>query len=126
VILFFDDSIPRRIVEALRALGCEARHLSEELSRSASDEEMLAFLGKHRDWRLVTQASRMAQRPHERAALMQAGIGVFVFATRAPTTVEQLMILVLECLPQMRARAERLEGPFMIAMSEGRRHKRME
>jgi len=87
---------------------------------------MLSFLGAKDDWLLVTQDTRITKRPHERKALMDADLGAFFFTGRAEKSVEQLLILILECLPEIERYASRTVRPFLIGISDQGKFKRLE
>jgi len=121
--LFLDENIPPQIAVALKALGHEAVHLEEYLPRASSDQQVLRFLADHEDWYFVSQDSKISRRPHERAALLQAGVGAYFYTGRAERSVDQPMVLMLETLPQIKAHAARTKRPFMIGISDQKKLK---
>lgn len=117
MILFFDENMPPRVADALRALGTvEAWHLTQHLPRGTPDEEVFAFLAG-KDWLLVTQDERIRKRPHQRQALLAAGVGAFILTGRADRNVEQTLQFLLSRLDEMR----RLAGaarPFIFGVPD--------
>lgn len=126
MIPFFDENIPPQIVRALRELGYEARHLQDELPRGTEDRAMLEFLSTKEDWFLVSQDSRIARHPHERATVLQAGIGAFFYTGRSERSVAQMMVLILETLPKIIEHAEHARRPFLVGISDQRKMKAIE
>lgn len=118
MILFFDENMPPKVAAALQALGsCEARHLVDHLPRGTPDEEVFRYLS-HQGWHLVTQDVRIRRNPHQRRALLQSGIGAFILTGRMNRSVDQMMIFLLERLPEMRQLAQHLSPPFIIGVPD--------
>lgn len=116
--LLFDENLPPKIASALQALGeCEARHVVDYLPRGTPDEEVFEFAAS-RGWFLVTQDARIARNPHQRAAMMQAGIGTFILTGRANRTVVEMMAFILDRLPPILEAAERSTPPFIYGIPD--------
>ena len=113
----FDENLPPRVAEALRALGTEVYHVVEYLGRGTPDEQVFAFLAE-RGWHLVTQDARIHRNPHQRRALLQAGIGAFILTGRTSRTISETMIFLLQHLPAMQQAATERERPFIITVSD--------
>jgi predicted nuclease of predicted toxin-antitoxin system len=125
LILFFDENIPPKVAASLQALGsCEARHLVDHLPRGTPDEQVFAFLAE-RGWFLVTHDHRMKRNPHQRQALMQAGIGAFILTGRVQRSKEEMMIFILECLPKITELAEATERPFIFGIPDRGKFERL-
>jgi len=125
LILFFDENIPPKVAASLQALGsCEARHLVDHLPRGTPDEQVLAFLAE-REWFLITQDYRIKRNPHERQALMQAGVGAFILTGRSDRSKEEMMIFILECLPEIAELAKSTERPFIFGISDRQKFERL-
>lgn len=118
MILFFDENIPPKVPQALQVLGtCEARHLVDHLPRGTSDEEIFAFLSLQ-GWILVTQDERIRRNPHQRKALVDAGIGVVILTGRAQRTVDQTMIFMLGIIPKLLPEITKLTPPFILGVTD--------
>ncbi|MGQ0715046.1 MAG: DUF5615 family PIN-like protein [Gemmatimonadaceae bacterium] len=125
MILFFDENIPPKVAAALQALGsCEARHLVDHLPRGTPDETVFQFLAE-KGWFLVTQDYRIKRNPHQRRVLLQAGLGAFILTGRGHRSVEEMMIFVLECLPEIRVYAEETRKPFIYGISDKRKFEKL-
>jgi predicted nuclease of predicted toxin-antitoxin system len=113
LIFLFDENMPPRVAAALQALGtCEARHVVDHLPRGTPDEQVFEFAAA-RGWVLVTQDIRIRRNPHQRAALLQAGIGAFILTGRGGRSVEQMMIFLLERFPHILEAAAATRPPFI-------------
>jgi predicted nuclease of predicted toxin-antitoxin system len=125
LILFFDENIPPKVAASLQALGsCEARHLVDHLPRGSSDEQIFQLLAD-RGWFLVTQDYRIKRNPHQRQALLQAGLGAFILTGRADRSKEEMMIFILECLPNISELGASTGRPFIYGISDKRRFERL-
>lgn len=125
MILFFDENIPPKVAASLQALGtCEARHLIDHLPRGTPDEQVFQLLAE-RGWFLVTQDYRIRRNPHQRQALIQAGIGAFILTGRSDRSKEEMMIFILECLPTMAEIVASTERPFIFGISDRRKFERL-
>ncbi|MGH7717676.1 MAG: DUF5615 family PIN-like protein [Steroidobacteraceae bacterium] len=125
MILFFDENFPVQIARALSELGYKATHLADELPRGTSDEQLFQHLNG-RDCYLVTQDVQMSRKPHQKLALLQAGLGVFVFTGRAERSLTQMMVMVLQNLERMTTAAERTSRPFIYGISDRGRIDRLD
>lgn len=125
MIFLFDENMPPRVAAALQALGtCEARHILDHLPRGTPDERIFAFAAEH-EWLLVTQDVRIRRNPHQRAALMQAGIGAFILTGRTGRSVEQMMIFLLERFPAIVRAAAESRPPYIWGVPDRGRLERL-
>lgn len=125
MIFLFDENMPPRVAAALQALGtCEARHVVDHLPRGTSDEEVFAFAAAQ-GWLLVTQDARIRRNPHQRAALLQAGIGAFILTGRGARSVEQMMIFLLERFPAIHEAATATIPPYIWGVPDRGRLERL-
>ena len=115
--LFFDENVSDRVVRALRALGHDVVHLLDEFERGTPDVQFLPAIGD-KGWFLVTQDKRIRSRPHERRALLNAGVGAFVFTGRAEKSTDEQAILILKHLPRIKGLAAKTERPFIFGISD--------
>lgn len=118
MIFFFDENMPPKVAAALQSLGtCEARHLVDHLPRGTPDEDVFRFVASQ-GWFLITQDVRIRRNPHQRQALLQAGIGAFILTGRANRSVEEMMIFLLGRLPEIIKAAQHLEPPFILGVPD--------
>lgn len=118
MIFFFDENMPPKVAAALQALGtCEARHLVDYLPRGTPDEEVFAFVSSQ-GWFLVTQDARIKRKPHQRRALLESGIGAFILTGRAERSVEEMMIFLLDRMPEILEAAQNVSPPFIFGVPD--------
>ncbi len=113
----FDENIPEGIVKALRALNHDVAHAYEQGLKGASDPEVFAFVGS-RGWVLVTHDKKIRKKPHERAAYLAEGIGVFIFTGSAERTLDEQMAFVLRVITEMEQIAERSTPPYLFGVAD--------
>ena len=74
---------------------------------------------------LVTQDKRIRSRPHERRALLGAGVGAFVFTGRAERSTDELAILILKHLQRIKELAAKTKRPFIFGISDRGKFERL-
>jgi hypothetical protein len=118
LIFFFDENMPAKVAAALQALGtCEARHLLDHLPRGTPDEDVFEFLAE-KGWILITQDIHIRRRPHQREALMASGVGAFFLTGRRQRSVEQMMVFLLERLPEITYYADHHSPPYLVGVPD--------
>jgi predicted nuclease of predicted toxin-antitoxin system len=113
----FDENIPQGIVVALRALNHDVTHVYEQGLRSTPDPEIFAAVAE-RGWVLVTRDKKIRRKPHERAAYLATGIGVFIYTGSAERTLDEQMLHVLRTMPEMERIAARARPPYLYGISD--------
>lgn len=96
----------------------------DHLPRGSPDEDVFK-LAAGNDWFLVTQDARIRRNPHQRRALLQAGIGAFILTGRADRSVEEMMILLLERFPEILRVAAQTRPPFIFGIADRGRVERL-
>ncbi len=119
----FDENISPDIVESLRPLDKPVVHVVDvdELGRGVLDEDVFDFLGQRPDWVLITQDKKMRRKKHQRQAILDAGLGVFVLTGRAEKSNDGLVVLLLQCWPALTKLASQTPRPFIFGISDGRK-----
>ena len=128
MIFLLDSSLPPRLAQALQLFDqedCQYRHCTEVFGAGAHDEAMLAGV-RERGWFLVTHDVRLSRQPAQRQALLESGIGVFVFTGLAERTVREFAAFVLECAGAMAYQAAKTKAPFIWGISDHRRFTRLD
>jgi len=123
VTFLLDENISPYVVESLRPLGKPVGHVVDvpELGRGTPDGRIIEFLGERSDWILVTQDKKMRRKKHQRQAMLDAGLGVFVLTGRAEKSNDALVVLLLQCWPDMMKLASRTSRPFIFGISDRRK-----
>jgi hypothetical protein len=82
--LALDENLPPALAHAVNALlapeGGQAISIPERYGRSAADREWITALHDEGGWTVLTADRRIRSRPHERLALEQSGLIVFLVA----------------------------------------------
>ena len=111
---FVDENISRRIAQAMTALGHHFEHLLDHFPQGTPDVDFLPAIAA-KGWILVTQDQRIQSKPHERKALMDAGVGAFIFTGRAQKSTEEFTIQLLTRLTEMIGLSETAR-PFVFGI----------
>lgn len=103
---------------ALKALqACDVEHVSDHCPAGTPDEDVFAFAAE-KDWILVTQDIRIRRNPQQRQALLQAGIGCFIFTGRAQRSVNDMMAFFLARLTEILPLAQVLSKPYIVGIPD--------
>lgn len=113
----FDENLPVPAARALRELGEAVTHAQFEGLRGARDTDLAAHLGARR-WILVTADMRIRKRVQERAALLSAGIGVFVFSGKARRTGMEWLELIVRRWPDIQRYAASNTPPYLVQVPD--------
>ena len=119
MILCFDENMPPGVAKGLQALGeCEAVHITDHLPRGTPDEEVFRYIAEKSGWYLVTQDQRIQRNPLQRRALAAAGIGAFILTGRAQRDRREMMVFILERLPEMGEQVAATPVPFIFGIPD--------
>jgi predicted nuclease of predicted toxin-antitoxin system len=117
LIFFLDRSLGKHIVaDALRQAGAEVELHDNHFPQDARDEEWLGAVGE-RGWIVLTRDDRIRYRFHERAALLQARVRVFVLVRRSLSGPAMAAAFV-NALPAMRRFVARYQAPFIARVTQ--------
>jgi hypothetical protein len=130
LIFLLDENFPPQLARALQALDqedCQFRHAPDEFGAGAADETIFAGI-RDRGWFLVTLDARMARRPAQRQAILDAGLGVFVFKGSAlpQRPFRDIAAFVLTVAAEIIERARSTSRPFIWGISDRRVFERMD
>jgi hypothetical protein len=82
LIFLLDATFPPKLARALQQLterhDCEFRYANDEFGAGAQDEVLIDG-ARERRWFLMTLDERITRNPAKRKALLEGGIGTFVF-----------------------------------------------
>jgi len=127
LIFLLDNNFPPQLAKALGLLDqedCQYRHSAAEFGADAPDETIFAGV-KERGWFLVTQDAAMHRKPAQRKAILDSGIGVFVFTGRAERTFREVASFVLDRTGEMIEYAQRSKLPFICSIPDRGKLKRL-
>lgn len=105
--LLMEESLGRKAPAALRESGLSviAQGESPDVPRGISDERLVALVGQHPDWVLVSKDLEMRYRPNERLAIVAARLRVFQL-TRGPWTTQEMVSALLAARARMESAAQ--------------------
>lgn len=114
----FDANLPQGLVEALRALGEPAEHVGGHFGPATPDETWIRHAGE-RGWCIVSRDVNILKKPHELAALRDAGVGAFfLLPGRRSPYLCQIVQTVIRHWPDMKRTAARESRPFQLQIRE--------
>ena len=120
-----DENLSFRTANALKALEKPVVHVTEILEAGSTDEEIFEELSQ-RGWFLLTQDQKIRRRRHQREAMMQQGLGVFVLTGRAVKSLDDLTIMVLEHFDEIERLARDTRTPFIFGIPDRGRVARLD
>jgi hypothetical protein len=114
-----EESLGRKAPAALResGLGVIAQGESPDVPRGISDERLVALVGQHPDWVLVSKDLEMRYRPNERLAIVAARLRVFQL-TRGPWTTQEMVSALLAARARMSRLLRRQPPPFIARINK--------
>ncbi len=122
--LLFDENFPQYLPEALRLFGIEAEHTLDRLPASTSDVEVFTFL-RAKGWAWVTHDKGVKRKKHERAAILEAGVGAFVLTGSVRRSAVEILRFILDVLDEMQDYAQRTSPPFIYGISDRGKFERL-
>lgn len=130
MILLLDACFPPKLAHALEALeeaDCWFRHSKAVFGQDAADEIIIHGAGE-RGWLLVTQDARMTRNPHQRAAILDAGIGAFAFigTATAQKSLRKMAAFVLDVTDEMIEKASVTKTPFIWGITDRKKFRRLD
>ena len=118
----FDAHLPPGLVEALTVLGEPAEHVNGIFAPGTPDETWIRYAGE-RDWCIVTRDVNITRKPHEAAALREAGVGIFFLPGKRSPNLCLVIQTVIRHWPEIKrvARSERRPFQFQVGERQVRR-----
>jgi hypothetical protein len=110
VVFFADRNLGKQFPGILTAAGIRVERHIDHFPDTAKDEEWLAAIGQ-RGWYALTHDQRIRYKPNEKAAVIQAGVGLFVLVGKAPFA--ELATNFIATLPKIEKFIEQTPRPFI-------------
>lgn len=119
--LALDENLPpalaRAIHELLLPFGGEASCIPERFGRGVADRDWIAALRDEGGWAVLTLDRKLRTRPHERLALEQSGLVVFILAAGwAKESFWPKTTGIICWLPRMLEAIEVYRAPVLLAV----------
>lgn len=125
-----DATFSPQLATALEALSQDDAHFeyAPTLFGSAASDEVIYQGVRDRDACLITLDIAMTRKPQQRAAMQEAGIGVFVFTGRtlAQRSFREIAAAVLAITDEIVARAGSTRRPFVWGISDRKKFERLD
>ncbi len=115
--LAFDENLPPAVAQALALVGHPVTHVVEHLPRGTVDDLLFAEAAR-REWVLVTRDANMWRKRAQRAALLQAGIGVFVIVSSTAHSAADLLALLSRRMSETVDLMARTRKPFVLRVPD--------
>ncbi|GAB4327559.1 MAG: hypothetical protein Kow0010_11090 [Dehalococcoidia bacterium] len=122
--IFIDRSIPKSVATALKAVRGDVLWLEDVFVHDASDIEWLSRAGTE-GWLVIVRDKKIRTRPGERAAIARAGVGCFVIEQKRDPTRWEYLKLLASTLDEMEARFYSEPRPFICAVTQTGRLRRV-
>lgn len=113
----FDENLPLPAARALRDVGEAVSHVQLEDLRGLQDIALAALL-RDGGWVFVTADTKIAKRVQERAALISAGVGAFVFSGKAQRTGAEWLALIFRRWSDIKRYAVSHGPPYLVQVPD--------
>lgn len=123
MIFLLDATFPPKLAHALQELterrDCEFRYANDEFGEGAQDEVLIDAV-RDRGWFLMTMDERITRNPAKRKAVMDGGIGTFVFtgSSLPRRSFYKIVAFVMAIAEEILDHAARTRRPFIIGISD--------
>lgn len=131
MIFLLDATFPPKLARALQELterhDCEFRYANDEFGHGAQDEVLIHGI-RARNWYLMTMDERITRNPVKRKALLEGGIGTFVFtgSSLAQRSFYKIVAFVMTVAEEILESAARTRRPFIIGISDRAKFSRLD
>lgn len=122
---FFDNTMPPKVVEALRVLDSERKvvHLTNLFDANTADEVWMLNLAKEGDWIVISGDLRISRNSAQRKAWLDSGLVAFFLAkgwTNLPLFDQAWRFL--KWWPDIVAQASRIRPPagFIVPIKQSK------
>jgi hypothetical protein len=113
----FDENLPVPAARALKDVGEPVTHVQLEGLRGSRDVDLADYL-RVRQWLFVTADSRIRTRVQERAALIAAGAGTFVFSGKAKRSGKDWLELIFRRWDDIKRYAVGATPPYLVQVPD--------
>lgn len=110
IIFFTDRDLGKQFPNLLSQAGLVVEKHADHFADTAKDEEWLTEVGR-RGWYAITHDQRIRYKPNEKAAVMRAGVGLFVLIGTAP--LAELARNFIMTFPKIEQFIEENSRPFI-------------
>ena len=128
MIFLIDATFPPKLARHLTGLSeareCEFRYANDECGEGARDEVLIKKV-RDQGWFLITLDEALTRNPAKRRALMEGGVGTFVFtgSSLARRSFFKIVAFVMDVAEELLEHAERTRRPFILGISDKKKFK---
>lgn len=116
--IFFDRSIPKGVVEAVKQVREDVCWLEDVFSEHwIKDREWIPEIGA-RGWLVVSKDKKIRTRKEERRAVAEHDVGCFILNYKQPLNRWEILKLVASSLDEMEERFANTPRPFMYLIDK--------
>ncbi len=112
-----DENLSFKIAQSLKALDNDVHHVRDHFPSQTPDETIFDFLVR-KDWVLITQDKKMRTRKHQLQAMLDKGVGAFIFTGRADKNLTQQAVMILERMGEFEKLAQKTKRPFIFSVPD--------
>jgi PIN like domain len=113
--IFIDRSIPKSVAEALQKVRSDVEWLEPRFRHDATEAEWMQGAGEG-GWLCITRDKKIRTRRGERQALIDNGVGCFLFVQKQNLTKWGYLKLLAISLDEMEERFAATERPFLYGV----------
>jgi PIN like domain len=110
LVFFTDRDLGKQFPNILSEAGLSVEKHFDHFKDTTKDEEWLAEIGR-RGWYAITHDQRIRYKPNEKAAVFEAGVGLFIVIGKAP--FPQLAENFIATFPKIKQFVEKHPTPFI-------------
>jgi len=115
-VIFVDGSMPRSVADELKAIGKDAMAKIEIFPDGTKDPVWLRKVGEN-DWLAVTRDVWIRKRVGEKQALIDHGVGCFMFTYKNTLKKAEIVALVLKHIDEMERTFAATPRPFIYTVA---------
>ena len=114
--IFVDGSMPRSVADELKNIGKDAKAKRELFVDGTEDTVWLKAVGEN-GWLAITRDEYIRRRPGEKQAIIDHGVGCFIFTYRNSLKKAEIVALVLQYIEEMERVFATTRRPFIYTVA---------
>jgi predicted nuclease of predicted toxin-antitoxin system len=123
--IFIDRSIPRGAADIVKRARSDCCWLEDLFAHDAAEDVWLARAGDE-GWIVLTHDKKVRRRQAEREAIMEHGVGCFIFNYKQDLKKFEIAALILAVLEEIETKFKQTARPFIYTVNKTGGFKRIE
>jgi hypothetical protein len=123
--IFIDRSIPRGAADIVKRARSDCCWLEDVFDHNAADEVWLTKAGDE-GWIVLTHDKKVRRRKAQRDAIMEHGVGCFIFTYKQDLKKVEIAALILAVLEEIETKFEHTPRPFIYTINKTGGFKRIQ